>query len=133
MEEYSDIEIDTSDACDAPCAPDTTPATMQALEHDQAQQMSHLGIEIEKTKAGKLGVLRPTSGNGAVRSTLKAKQESRVTTRAGKSAEAVIKQYASQELQTEKEKMEMWKVIVMQEVARELQNIRQIQEEAIEA
>ena len=66
MEEYSDIEIDTSDTCNVPHAPDMTPVTMQAPEHDQAQQMSHLGIEIEKTKAGKLGVLGRTSRNGAL-------------------------------------------------------------------
>ncbi len=133
MEEYSDIEIDTSDTWGAPRAPDATPATMRALEHDQAQQVSHPGIEIEKNQAGKLGVLRPTSGNGAARFRLKTKQESRVTTRAGKSAEVVIKQFGSQELQTEKEKMRMWKTIVMQEVARELQDIRKAQEEAMKA
>ena len=57
MEEYNDIEIDTSDACDAPRAPDATPATMRAPGHDQAQQVSHPGIEIEKNQAGKLGAV----------------------------------------------------------------------------
>ena len=136
MEEYSDIEIDASDACVTPRAPDATPATMRGPEHEamyQAQQVRQPGAEIEKNQSGKLGVLRPTSGNRAARFKLKAKQESRVTTRAGKSAEAVIKQFASQELQGEKEKMEGWKAIVMQEVARELQGIRRAQEEAIEA
>lgn len=98
MEEYSDIEIDTSDACDATRAPDATPATMRAPEHDQAQHVGQPGIKIEKNQAGKLGVLRSISGNGAAQFRLKAKQESRVTTRAGKSAEAVIKQLASEEL-----------------------------------
>ena len=55
----------------------------------------------------------------------------RVTTRLGKSAEAVIKQFASQEFQGEKEKMQAWKENVMQEVARELQGIRQVQEVAM--
>ncbi len=95
MEEYSDIEINTSDACGAPRAPDKTPAIMRAPKHDEAQQISHLGIEIEKNQAGKLEVLRPTSRNGTAQFRLKAKQESRVTTRVGKSAEAVIKQFAS--------------------------------------
>ena len=136
MEEYSDIEIDTSDACVAPRAPDATPATMRGPEHEamyQAQQVRQPGAEIEKNQSGKLGVLRPTSGIRAARFKLKAKQESRVTTRAGKSAEAVIKQLASQELQGEKEEMEGWKAIVMQEIAQELQGIRRAQEEAIEA
>ena len=95
--------------------------------------MRQPGAEIEKNQSGKLGVLRPTSANGAARFKLKAKPESRVTTRAGKPAEAVIKQFASQELQGEKEKMEGWKANVMREVARELQVIRQVHGEAIEA
>ena len=91
MEEYSDIEIGTSDACDAPRAPDATPATMRAPGHDQVQQVGCPGIEIEKNQAGKLGALRQPSENRAARFRLKTKQESRVTTRAGKFAEAVIK------------------------------------------
>ena len=106
MEEYSDIEIDTSDAYDAARAPNATPATMQTSEHNQAQHVGESGIEIEINQAGKLGVLRSISGNGAARFRLKAKQESRVTTRAGKSAEALIKQLASEELQRKKEKMQ---------------------------
>lgn len=106
---------------------------MQVSKHDQAQQVKHLGIEIEKNQAGKLEVLWPTSGNKATWFRLKAKQESRVTTWIGKSMEAVIKQFASQELQIKKEKIEMWKAIVMQEVARELQDIRRAQEKAMKA
>ena len=130
------VEIDTSDACVAPRSPDATPTTMRGPEHEamyQAQQERQPGGEIEKNQSGKLGVLRPTSGNRAARLKLKAKQKLRVTTRAGKSAEAVIKQLASQELQGEKEEMEGWKAIVMQEIAQELQGIRRAQEEAIEA
>lgn len=125
MEEYSDIEIDTPDACVTPHAPDATPASTITQEHGKHQapgQQVQLGTEIEKNQALNLGVLRPTSGNGATR--FKQRQESRVTTRAGKSAETVIKQVASQELQGEKEKMEGWKSSVMQEVARELEVIR---------
>ena len=59
--------------------------------------MGESGIEIEKNQAGKLGVLRSINGNEAARFRLKAKQESRVTTRAGKSTEEVIKQLASEE------------------------------------
>ena len=61
------------------------------------------------------------------------RQETRVTTRAGKTAEAAIKQIAAQELQAEKGRMQEWKQIVMQEVGHELQAIRQAHEEAMEA
>ena len=76
---------------------------------------------------GNLGVLRATSGNATKR------LKSRVTTRAGKSAQAVIKQFATQELQAKKGKMQEWKENVMQEVARELHVIRQMHEGAMEA
>ena len=95
--------------------------------------MSHPGIKIEKNQARKLRTLRPTSENGAARFRLKTKQELRVTTWVGKSAKAVIKQLASQELQGKKEKMEEWKANVIQKVARKLQVMRQIHGEAIEA
>ena len=99
----------------------------------QAQQMRQPDAKIEKNQSRKLRVLRSTSANRAARFKLKAKQESCVTTRAGRFAEAVIKQLASQELQGKKEKMERWKANVIQEVAQELQGIRWVQEEAIEA
>lgn len=136
MEEYSDIEIDTSDACVASRAPDATPTTMTGPEHEATypvQQVRQLGEKVERSRLGKLRVFRPTSGNAAARFRLKAKQELRVTTRAGKFAEAVIKQLASQKLQGGKEKMEGWKANVMQEVARKLQVIRQVHEDAIMA
>ena len=56
----------------------------------------------------------------------------RVTTRAGKTAEAAIKQIAFQELQVEKVRIEEWKQNVMQDVVRELQAMKQTQEEAME-
>ena len=80
-----------------------------------------------------MGVLRSISGNGAARFRLKVKQESQITTRAGKSAETVIKQLASEELQYEKEKMQEWKKNVMQEVGCKLQIIKQMYEGSIEA
>lgn len=130
MKDYSDIENDTLDAYDA------TSAIVKGQEHEaqhQAQQVHKLGAEEERNQSAKSGILRAASGNGAKR--FKTRQESRVTTRAGnrKSAKAVIKQVASQELQREKEKMQEWKENVMQDVARELQLIRQVQEEAMEA
>lgn len=48
-------------------------------------------------------MLKATSGNAAKR--LRERQETRVT-RAGKTAEAAVKEIATQELQTEKSRME---------------------------
>lgn len=48
MEEYSDIGNETFDTCNTPHAVDTIPTTMQAPEHDQAQQIRHPDIDIEK-------------------------------------------------------------------------------------
>lgn len=47
----------------------------------------------------------------------------------GKTAEATIKQIASQELQVEKVRIEKWKKNVMQDVLRELQAMKQTQGE----
>ena len=60
------------------------------------------------------------------------RQKTLATTRAGKLAEAAIKQIATQKLQTEKERMREWKQVIMQEVAHELHAIRQAHEEAME-
>ena len=54
-------------------------------------------------------------------------------TRAEKSAEAAMRQFAAQERQAEKEKMKEWKEKVMQEMTRELHIIRQTHEEEIKA
>lgn len=97
MEKYSDIKIDASDAYVTFCAPDTTPATMRVAEYEaiyQAQQMRKGGAKIEKNQSRKLEVLRPTNRNMAAWFKLKAKQELRITIRAGKSAKTVIKQFA---------------------------------------
>lgn len=55
-----------------------------------------------------------------------------MTIRAGKTAEAAIKQIASQELQVEKVRIEEWKKNVMQDVLRELQAMKQTQGEGME-
>lgn len=77
-------------------------------------------------------MLRATIGNGGKR--LRNRQETRAATRAGgKTAEAAIKQIASQELQAEKVRIEEWKQNVMQDVMRELQAMKQTKGEAMEA
>lgn len=85
-------------------------------------------LETERNELGNPGVLKATSGNAAKR--WKMRQETRATT---KSAEAAIKQIATQKFQAEKERMREWKQVVMQEVARELHAIRKAHEEAMEA
>lgn len=87
-------------------------------------------LETEEIGLGNHGVLKATSGNAAKR--WKMRQETRATTRA-KSAEAAIKQIATQKLQAEKEKMREWKQFVMQEVVRELHVTKKAHEEAMEA
>ena len=99
-------------------------------QHQAMQIARQLGAESERSQSGNVGVLRATSGNAAKR--LKNRQETRVTTRAGKIAEAAIKQIASQELQVEEVRIEEWKQNVMQDVVRELQAMKQTQEEAME-
>lgn len=54
-----------------------------------------------------------------------------MTTKAGRTAEAAIKQKASQELQVEKVRIKEWKRNVMEDVLRELQVMKQTQEEAM--
>ena len=61
------------------------------------------------------------------------KQKTRATTRTGKSAEAVIKQIATQKFQAKKERMQEWKQSVMQEVVRELHATKKAHKEAMEA
>ena len=130
MEEYEDIENNAPDAFDAFDAPaiTTNPGGHQHETLSQTGQIMHKGgVESEGNQLGNVRALRVTSGNAIKR------LKSRVTTRAGKSAEAAIKKFTTQELQVEKDKMQEWKKNVMQEVGRKLQVIKQKQEEAMEA
>lgn len=70
-----------------------------------------------------MGVFKPTSRNAMKR--LRMKQEARGTTRAGKTTEATLKQIATQEFQIKKEKIQIWKQMIMQEVVLELQAIKE--------
>ena len=134
MEEYEDVGSNALVAYDASDATEATAATMEGQEQEVGSQSlliaRQLELEIERNQLGNPGVLKATSGNTAKR--WKMRQETRATTRAGKSAEAAIKQIATQKLQTEKERMREWKQVIIQEVARELHAIRQAHEEAME-
>ena len=90
-----------------------------------------LEAELERNQSPNVGVLKITSGNVTKR--LKARQDTRVATRATKNAEATIKQIAAQELQAEKVRMQEWKQNVMVEVAHELQVMKAAQAEEMEA
>lgn len=99
MEEYSNIENDIFDICDTSNTPNTSLATTKSQEHKveyQVQQVHQLNMKVEKKQSRKLGVFKVTSKNGVIQ--FKAKQELCVTTRMGKSTEAIIKQFASEEL-----------------------------------
>ena len=105
------------------CDTYATASTATAGDQDQTGQIAHqLGIEVERSQLANSRVLKATSGNVAKR--LKMRQETHVTTRAGKTAEEAIKQIAAQELQTDKGRMQEWKKIIIQEVGHELQAIR---------
>lgn len=118
MEEYEHMESDAFDAFDAT-------ATSGGLEHGATSQNGQMKVGLERNRPGNTGVLEATSGTAAKQS--KMGQETRVTARAGKTAEAAVKHVATQELQ-----MEEWKQEVMLEVAHELQAIRKAQQEAME-
>lgn len=131
MEEYERIENYTRDACDTP-DPIATPTTHggQGLElWSPADDISYQkGVESEGNQLENAGVLKVSSGNATKRLKL------RVLTRAEKSAEAAMRQFAAQERQAEKEKMREWKNKVMEEeMTRELHSIRQTYEEEMEA
>lgn len=129
MEEYEEMDDDAPDAANASNAP-TAGGGQDQAQHQGLQIARQLGVESERNQLGKAGVLQATSGNAVKR--LKNRQESRVTTRAGRTAKAAIKQIASQELQVEKVRIKEWKKNVIEDFLRELQVMKQTQEEAIE-
>lgn len=87
--------------------------------------------ENEGNYLAKVGILRATNRNKAKR--LKARQKVHVTTRASKSVEAIIKQFASQELRSKKEKIQEWKENVMQTIGRKIEIINQTYKGSIKA
>ena len=129
---YNEVENDAFDAYD-----DATAETANGQEHEgprhNLQMVRHVEEEedADRSQLIDMGVFKPTSGNATKR--LRMRQETRGTTRAGKTAEATLKQIATQEFQAEKGKMEIWKQMIMKEVGHELQAVRQIHEDEMEA
>lgn len=80
-------------------------STVAAIKQDQTEQIAcQLRIKVEKSQLVNSGVFKITSGNVAKR--LKMRQETHVTIRARKTAEAAFKQIAAQELQAKKRRMQ---------------------------
>ena len=132
MEEYEDVGSNALIAYNASDATDTTTGGQEQEAGRQSRQiMGQSELQTEENDLGNPRVLKATSRNAAKR--WKMRQETRATTRAGKSAEAAIKQIATQKLQAEKERMREWKQFVMQEVVRELHANKKAHEEAMEA
>ena len=127
MEVYEEVEGNAFNAYDAP---DATATTREEDLNQPAQIAGQAGVEAEGNQLVSLRALKATSGNVAKR--LRTRQETRLTTKSGKTAEAAIRQIATQERLVEKEKLKVWKQVIMQEVAQEIQAIRQAYEEALE-
>lgn len=88
-----------------------TTASPRGQEHEVSSQSGEvvqwIEVESERNEVESLGILRTTSGNATKRIKL------RVTAKAGKSTQAAIKQFATQELQAKKGKMQEWKENIM--------------------
>lgn len=135
MEEYNDVENDAFDAFDA--YNDVIAGTAEGQEYEGAHPSLQMVRHVEEEKEAdrnqlvNMGVFKPTSGNATKR--LMIRQETRGITRTCKTAEATLKQIATQEFQAEKGKMQVWKQMIMQKVAHELQTIKQTHKESMEA
>jgi len=127
MEGYNEVENNANDACDA--YNDATAGTAKGREHEEPhhnlQMVRHIEEEEDADRSHliDMGVFKPTSGNATKR--LRMRQETRGTTRTSQTAEATLKEIATQEFQVEKGKMEIWKPVILQEVGHQLQTIKE--------
>ena len=125
MEVYNEVDNDTGDVYPY----DATAAGTAGQEHDEPDYNMQMVRHIEKEEDAdrsdliNMGVFKPTSENATKR--LRMRQETRGATRTSKAAEATLKQIATQEFQAEKGKMQIWKQMIMQEVAQELQSVKE--------
>lgn len=93
---------------------------MQMVRHIEDEEDADRGNLID------MGVFKPTSEN--VTKWLRMQQETRGITRATKAAKAALKQITSQEFQAKKGKMQVWKQMIMKEVALKLQTVKELEE-----
>lgn len=102
-------------AYNASNATNVTATTMGRKEQEAGSQSLVITyqaeLKVELNQVENSGVFKATSGNAA--KWWKMKQRKRATTRAGKLAEAVIKQIATQKHQNKKEKMREQKQIII--------------------
>ena len=132
MEGYNDVENDAFDAYN-----NATTGTAGGQEHEEPchnlEMVCHVEEEkkTDKNQLVNMRVFKPISGNATKR--LKMRQETRETTRAGKTAEATLKQIVTREFQAIKGKMQILKELIMKEVAHKLQAMNKIYEESVEA
>ena len=80
--------------------------------------------ETDKNQLIKMKVFKLTNRHAT--KCLRIRQETRELTRNGKTTEVTLKYIASQELHLEKKKMQVWKQMIMQKVAHELQIIKKL-------
>lgn len=118
MEGYSEVE---NDALDMYNDENAGTATRQQHEETQCklQMVCHMDEEenADRNHLVDLGIFKPMSGNPTKR--LRMRQEIREAAGTRKNAEATLKQIAIQEFQAKKGKMQIWKQMIMQEVAEE--------------
>lgn len=102
MEEYEGIEDYTHDTCNAPDPTATSTHGGQELELQSPADniLYQKGVESEGKQLKNAGVLRASSGNTTKWLKL------HVLTRAKKSANAAMKQFAAQKYQAEKKKIQ---------------------------
>ncbi len=105
MEGYNKVE---NDAGDAYPYNDATAGTAKGREHEEPHYNMQMVRRIEEEEDAdrsdliNMGVFKPTSGNATKR--LRMRQETRGTTKTTKTAEATLKQIATQETRPKKEK-----------------------------
>ena len=128
MKVYTKVENDAGDAY----SDEATAAGTAGYKYEEPgynmQIVRHIKKEedVDRSDLINMGVFKPTSGNATKR--LRVRQETRGRTRITQTAEATLKQIASQEFQAEKGKMQVWKQMIMKEVALELQTVKELAE-----
>ena len=128
MEVYNEVDNDAGDAYPH----DAIAAGIAEYEHEEPgynmQMVCHIEEEEDADRSDliDMGVFKLTSRNATKR--LRVRQETRERTRTAKTAEAALKQIASQEFQAEKGKMQVWKQMIMKEVALELKTVKELAE-----
>ena len=115
MEVYSKLKNNAGNPYPSNANAGTACKKREGLNHNM-QMVRHIQEEENATKNNliQIWVFKLISKNAT--KWLRIRQKTRVS----KNAKATLKQIATQEFQIEKEKMQIWKQMIMQEVAQEL-------------